>query len=140
MEGELEKALHDTGMISSFNYGDLKKIGWGRATRTDKKVHALINTFSAKVLVSNKPTILVPKPAAEDGDGNGEPEYKPCSLEEHLDDLRQKLNYEALPSDIKIFSLLQVSNKFNAKNCTSYREYSYFLPTFMLTSLKELYL
>ena len=134
MEGELEKVLHDTGMISSFNFGDLRKIGWGRATRTDKKVHALINTFSAKVLISNKPTILVK--AAEDGN---EPEYKPCSLEEHLEDLRLKLN-EALPSDVKIFSLLQVSNKFNAKNCTSYREYSYFLPTFMLTPLKQLYL
>ena len=83
VEGELEKALHDVGMISSFNFGELKKIGWGRATRTDKKVHALINTFSAKVLVNNKPTILI-KPAEE---GN-EPEYKPCSLEEHLEDLR----------------------------------------------------
>ena len=51
-------------MISGFNFGDLKKIGWGRATRTDKKVHALINTFSAKVLVNNRPTILV-KPAEE---------------------------------------------------------------------------
>ena len=65
VEGELEKALHAIGMISSFNFGDLKKIGWGRATRTDKKVHALINTFSAKVLVNNKPT-TVEKPA-EDG-------------------------------------------------------------------------
>ena len=86
------------------------------------------------LITSNKPTLLVK--AAEDGN---EPEYKPCSLEEHLEDLRSKLN-EALPSDIKIFSLLQVSNKFNAKNCTSYREYSYFLPTFMLTPLKQLYL
>jgi len=54
--------------------------------------------------------------------------------------LRNKLNTEALPSDVKIFSLLPVSNRFNAKNCTSYREYSYFLPTFMLTALKDLYL
>ncbi len=51
-------------MISDFNFGDLKKIGWGRATRTDKKVHALINTFSAKVLVSKKPTLTETK---EDG-------------------------------------------------------------------------
>lgn len=136
VEGEIEKALHDVGMISDFNYGDLRKIGWGRATRTDKKVHALINTFSAKVLVSKKPTIKV-EHAGEDGT---QMEEKPCSMEEHLDDLRQKLNREALPEDVKIFSLLPVSNRFNAKNCTSYREYSYFLPTFMLTAVKDLYL
>ena len=64
VEEELEKGLHKLGMISDFNFGDLKKIGWGRATRTDKKVHALINTFSAKVLVSKKPTLTETK---EDG-------------------------------------------------------------------------
>ena len=35
---------------------------------------------------------------------------------------------------------MQVSNNFNAKNATSYREYSYYLPTFMLTPISELYL
>ena len=124
------------GMISDFNMGDLKKIGWGRATRTDKKVHALTNTFSAKVLTAKKPVIIT-----KDADGKVV-DRKSCSLEEHLDDLRQRLNNEdgVLPNDIKIFSLLPVSNRFNAKNCTSYREYSYFLPTFMLTSIKQLYL
>ena len=122
-------ALHKMGMVSDFNVGDLQKIGWGRATRTDKKVHALINTFSAKVLVSKRPS-------RKSADGSEEP----CSLEEHLEDLRIRLNTEALPSDIKIFSILAVSNRFNAKNCTSFREYSYFLPTFMLTSLDNLYL
>ena len=135
VEAEVEKSLHEVGMIADMNFGNLQKIGWSRATRTDKKVHALINTFSAKVLINNKPTILVK--AAEEG---SEAVYKDCSLEEHLDDLRNKLNTESLPSDVKIFSMLPVANRFNAKNCTSYREYSYFLPTFMLKSLKELYL
>ena len=36
--------------------------------------------------------------------------------------------------------MMQVSNNFNAKNATSYREYSYYLPTFMLTPISELYL
>ena len=87
VEAEVEKSLHEVGMISDMNFGSLQKIAWSRATRTDKKVHALINTFSAKVLVNNKPTILV-KAATDDT----EAEYKPCSLEEHLDDLREKLN------------------------------------------------
>ena len=56
VELELEKAMFKQGMISDFNFGDLKKIGWGRATRTDKRVHALLNSFSAKILVRNKPT------------------------------------------------------------------------------------
>jgi tRNA pseudouridine38-40 synthase len=41
IEEELEKALYSLGVIAEFNYGDLKKIGWNRATRTDKRVHAL---------------------------------------------------------------------------------------------------
>lgn len=82
VEEELEKGLHKIGMISDFNMGDLKKIGWGRATRTDKKVHALTNTFSAKVLTAKKPVIII-----KDADGKVV-ERKACSLEEHLDDLR----------------------------------------------------
>ena len=53
VEGEIEKSLHKLGLISDFNFGDLKKIGWGRATRTDKRVHALINSFSCKILVDH---------------------------------------------------------------------------------------
>lgn len=41
IEGELEKALHKIGAIAECNFGDLHKIAFSRATRTDKKVHAL---------------------------------------------------------------------------------------------------
>ena len=51
VEEEIEKTLHKLGMVSEFNYGDLKKIGWNRATRTDKGVHALLNVFSAKLIL-----------------------------------------------------------------------------------------
>lgn len=37
----MEKALFAIGGIADYNFGDLKKIGWNRATRTDKRVHAL---------------------------------------------------------------------------------------------------
>ena len=133
VEAELEKGLYKLKMISDCNYGDLKRIGWGRATRTDKKVHALQNTFSAKVLCANTPMIPVRN---EEGVIT---EFKKCSLDEHLEDLRLQLN-EVLPSDVKVFSLLFVSNRFHAKNFTSFREYSYFLPTFMLTPITSLYL
>jgi len=41
VEEEIEKALFEIGSIHECNYGDLKKIGWTRATRTDKSVHAI---------------------------------------------------------------------------------------------------
>ena len=112
------------GMISHFNFGDLKKIGWGRATRTDKRVHALRNTFSCKFVLEK----------IKKGDRWDVP-----TSEQELDELRLKVNKE-LPEDIKIFCLMQVANNFNAKNATSYREYSYYLPTFMLTPINQLYL
>ena len=49
VEEEIEKALKEIGAISEWNFGDLQKIGWTRATRTDKSVHALQNVFSCKV-------------------------------------------------------------------------------------------
>ena len=41
VEEQIEDALLDMNVINKLNYGDLKKIGWSRATRTDKSVHAL---------------------------------------------------------------------------------------------------
>lgn len=49
MEGEIENALYRQRLIFDYNYGDLQKIGFNRATRTDKRVHALQNTFSCKI-------------------------------------------------------------------------------------------
>jgi tRNA pseudouridine38-40 synthase len=105
VEEELEKALYKLGCIADFNYGDLKKIGWNRATRTDKRVHALQNCFSCKALISKR----------EDED----------------EDFRRKLN-DLLPEDIKVFAIVRPTNRFNTKLNADDREYSYYLPTFML--------
>ena len=43
-----------------------------------------------------------------------------------------------LPKDVKIFAVVPAANRFDAKLATSHREYSYFLPTFMLTSIKKM--
>jgi tRNA U38,U39,U40 pseudouridine synthase TruA len=53
--------------------------------------------------------------------------------------MRQQLN-NTLPKDIKLFTVLPVAHRFDAKLATSHREYSYFLPTFMLTPIKDLLL
>ena len=105
----MERVLFELKYIRDYNYGDLKKIGWGRGSRTDKKVHALQNCFTCKLHINK-------------GD----------DWEDH----RKKIN-EALPKDQKIFALFPVGGRFNAKNCTSHREYSYFLPSFMLQPLNE---
>lgn len=51
--------------------------------------------------------------------------------------MRLKMN-SLLPKDIKIFTLLSVAGRFDSKINTSHREYSYYLPTFMLTAIKEM--
>jgi len=53
-----------------------------------------------------------------------------------MEALRLKINKQ-LPQDIKIFCLQPIAQRFNPKNCASHREYSYFLPTFMLTPVTE---
>ena len=117
MEQEIENTLFKLGFISDFNFGDLKKIGFSRATRTDKGVHALLNTFSAK--------LELPKNKKDDSAFDEEKE---------LEVIRARIN-DAITKEIKIFCLLPVSQRFDAKKCTSHRVYSYYLPTFTLTPI-----
>lgn len=49
VEEEIENVLFKHKLIAEHNYGDLQKIAWSRATRTDKRVHALQNCFSCKI-------------------------------------------------------------------------------------------
>jgi tRNA pseudouridine38-40 synthase len=111
VEEEIEKALYKLDAIADYNYGDLKKIAFNRATRTDKRVHALQNVFSCKVHINR---------------------------EEDDESFRARLN-AILPPDVRVFCVVRCSNRFNAKICTSNREYSYYLPSFVLTEIKDLY-
>ncbi len=54
VEGALEKALHEIGLIPAFNYGNLAESSWGRGSRTDKGVHAALNTIKCKVFVPER--------------------------------------------------------------------------------------
>ena len=42
--------------------------------------------------------------------------------------------------EIRVFCVIEVGNRFNSKNCTSNREYSYYLPSFLLANITQLYL
>lgn len=124
-EEELEKTLFKMNCISKFNFGDLKKIAWNRATRTDKSVHALQNVFSCKIHLAKQ---------SRDEDGM---EAFRVKLNETL---VEQLGCDPRAPEIKVFTVIEVSNRFNAKNTTSHREYSYYLPTFLLASINEFYL
>ncbi len=100
----MEKTLHQLKFISDCNFGVLQKIGWMRASRTDKKVSAIMNVVSCKL------------------------HRDPNTDEEQM---KQVIN-SALPNDIKIFRLIEVSRTFDSKSDNSNREYHYILPCFML--------
>ena len=91
-------------MIDPRNFGDVKKIRFSRASRTDKKVHALLNYFCAKLHVDQ---------------AKGYEYYK------------RELN-KACPDDMRVFSLIEANKGFDARSCTSFREYDYYIPSFCL--------
>ena len=87
VENEIETALYKCGMIRESNYRSLSKISFSRATRTDKGVHALLNWFSAKLLID------LDKP-----------------LTEYVNEINQQLS-----ENIRIFTMLRTTQWFNAK-------------------------
>lgn len=104
MEEELEKALFNKNLISECNFGELSKIGWNKASRTDKYVSAAMNVISCKLHYDKGRT---------------------------LDSTVADIN-KALPEDIRTITMIEVSNSFNAKDSSSSREYHYLLPAFCL--------
>jgi len=104
VEDEMEKTFYKMNLISECNYGTLQKIGWMRASRTDKKVSAIMNVISCKL-------------------------HKHPEMDE---DAMKTVANELLPSDIKIFRIIEVSKSFDSKDMNNNREYHYILPSFML--------
>ena len=109
VEEELENALYKLKFISECNYGNLSKINWMRASRTDKGVSAIMNVISAKL-------------------------HKYPNIDEV--EMKNRLN-SVLPKDIKIFRIIEVSNNFDSKDNNNNREYHYILPTFLLEQKKD---
>jgi tRNA pseudouridine38-40 synthase len=91
-------------LISECNFGTLQKIGWMRASRTDKKVSAIMNVVSCKL-------------------------HKHPDMDE--DEVKKQANL-LLPQDIKIFRIIEVSRSFDSKATNNNREYHYILPAYML--------
>ncbi|RLO02768.1 hypothetical protein DYB28_000089, partial [Aphanomyces astaci] len=117
VEAELERALYEAGGIARCNYGMIQKvaflmntssmlitpqIGWNRAARTDKGVHAAGQLVCAKLCI-------------EDG---------------KVEEFRLKVN-SFLPTDIQVLEIVLVTKNFNAKNSCDRRTYEYLTPTFV---------
>ncbi|RHY93935.1 hypothetical protein DYB37_005682 [Aphanomyces astaci] len=117
VEAELERALYEAGGIARCNYGMIQKvaflmntssmlitpqIGWNRAARTDKGVHAAGQLVCAKLCI-------------EDG---------------KVEEFRLKVN-SFLPTDIQVLEIVLVTKNFNAKNSCDHRTYEYLTPTFV---------
>jgi tRNA pseudouridine38-40 synthase len=118
VEAELERALFLAGAISDCNFGNLQKLQWTRAARTDKGVHAIGQCCAMKLTV---PTITGATSTANPNYGNVE--GKQIVID--------KTNSH-LPPDIRVFGLSKVTKNFNAKIACGKRRYHYLLPTYML--------
>ncbi|GMF43088.1 unnamed protein product [Phytophthora fragariaefolia] len=101
IEAELERALFEAGGIAESNYGFLQKIGWSRAARTDKGVHAAGQLLTAKLHVGDDVPAFVAKVNA------------------------------TLPKDIRVMHMVTVTKNFNAKMSCDQRTYEYLAPTFI---------
>eukprot|EP01064_Diplonema_japonicum_P003391 TRINITY_DN12194_c0_g2_i1.p1 TRINITY_DN12194_c0_g2~~TRINITY_DN12194_c0_g2_i1.p1 ORF type:complete len:420 (+),score=123.62 TRINITY_DN12194_c0_g2_i1:63-1322(+) len=107
IEEDLMNAIHKAGGISADNMvsgnsgmNALQKIGWMRASRTDKGVHAVMNLVSLKLQEPDNNAAFV------------------CAVNEHL------------PKQIRVYDAVKVTKSFNSKTAVSHRYYNYVLPTF----------
>lgn len=109
IDDEFEKALCAAGAITEENTGGLeKKLGWNRCARTDKGVSALVNVFSAKLLLSDAEL--------------QEPEHASwvARVNQHL------------PPHVRVWTVARVKASFTSKREVDSRTYEYVMPAFLL--------
>lgn len=105
IEFALEEAIYQAGGILESNRGSLKKIGWARSSRTDKRVHSLCTVISMKL------------------------ECDPGIFEDESDggSIADSIN-EYLPPEIRVFAVQRVVKSFDARRDCVRRQYDYYLP------------
>ena len=131
----LEKALFDAKLISSSNFGNLKKIGWGRGSRTDKGVHASINTIKCNLDI-NKKYLKNENNSNEDKNSenennNGEMNKKKFRTLIDLEKIVMDIN-SVMREDVRVFGLKYITKSFVVKNSATSRNYEYILPLSIL--------
>jgi tRNA pseudouridine38-40 synthase len=106
IEAVLEKALFLAGGIQECNFGNLQKLSWSRAARTDRGVHAAAQCCSMKLTIP--------------------PGYERTFIAD--------VN-SFLPEDIRVITVTRTTKNFNAKITCSHRRYQYLLPTYVLQTV-----
>lgn len=109
IEKELKDSIYRAGYISKDNQIDLHKIGWSRAARTDKGVHAAGNLISLKMEISSN---------------------KILSYDSIIEDINKEL-----PKQMEILNMTRVTGSFDSKHFASSRTYEYIIPSFAFLSL-----
>ncbi len=100
--------------MSLENAVDPKKIGWMRACRTDKGVHAAGQVVSLKILMKY---------------GSDTDKSKIADIVADLNDVLQ--NQMNIGKKIEIFGIIKTASSFHAKDRADSRYYEYLLPTFV---------
>lgn len=118
VEAELERALFLAGCVSDCNFGNLHKLQWTRAARTDKGVHAIGQCCAMKIAVPQ---------SLETSDRN-------VAGKQLVVD---KIN-SFLPLDIRVMTVSKVTKNFNAKIACSKRRYHYLLPTYLFAQAQTI--
>lgn len=104
VEAELERALFLAGAVQDCNYGNLHKLQWSRAARTDRGVHAVGQCCAMKL----------------------------CFPVADRTKLIASVN-SFLPGDIRVLAMTKVTKNFNSKLTCSQRRYHYLLPTYLVS-------
>lgn len=104
IEYDLAKAFFCAGGILDTNVHKLQRIGWSRAARTDKGVHAAMNVVTAKLMI---------------GDGQENERIFVERANKHL------------PEAVRIIRVDVVTKSYNAQRMCSKRRYEYVMPTFV---------
>lgn len=105
------------GFIKKSNQGDLSKIGWSRASRTDKGVHALSNSVACKLEVDKKYVQDYEEALGKEGN-----KFK-IDWEKVVHQINGNLETHLRVMDISV-----VTNGFNVKKFASDRVYHYLCP------------
>ena len=145
IEQELFHAICRAGGVSQANSESIKKVGWTRAARTDKGVHAIGQIVALKISIMEVESDMDIDEGANRGFSILVMFTTMCvflSADMNcffyflfhmiIEDpkILEKINHH-LPKDIQVFAIRRVNQGFNPKTICDGRVYEYFMPTYL---------
>lgn len=94
--------MRESGLISEYNFGELKKNGWQRCSRTDKGVHAVYNGINVKINIFDKYVDMDPEEIGEQIKKEDRTEIKSKIKREEI----VKLLNNYLDDEIRVYGIL----------------------------------